>query len=95
MPGTPTAQWNGRGYSFEAMLAKLLYGIGTHRQIHETYRQAAARRLVPDPPRYDEALPEYRSINFYGQRLMLDLGADISTVQRELEQPVPGDKSTR
>jgi hypothetical protein len=47
-----------------------------------------------EPPRYDEALPDYQSINVYSQQLMLDLGADISTLRQELEYPALDGKST-
>ena len=78
-----------------ARRAKLLYSIGAHRQIYETYCQVAARRReLTESPRYDEALPKYSSVNLGGQKLMLDLGADISTARRELEHPVPGEEST-
>ncbi len=42
------AQRSGRGYSYDAIRAKLLYGIGTHRQIPETYRQAPAVETAPE-----------------------------------------------
>ena len=86
------AQRSGRGYSFEAIRAKLLYGIGTHRQISETYRQATARRAREAPP-YDDHR-QAMALNLNRPELMLDLGAEISTVCREYGIRVPDDVST-
>jgi transposase len=86
------AQRSGRGYSFEAIRAKLLYGIGTHRQISEIYRQATARRAQEAPP-YDDHR-QAMALNLNRPELMLDLGAEISTICREYGIRVPDDKST-
>lgn len=88
-------QRSGRGYSFEAIRAKLLYGIGKHRQVRETYRQAAAHaRLLQNATGKRGPLLREPHGHYAPARLMLDLGADISTVSRELEQESKSVKST-
>lgn len=92
------AQRSGRGYSFEAIRAKLLYGVGKHRQIRETYRQAAAHtRLlhhsIGRPRKWGRSLHDSPR-RYPTQRLMLNLGADISTVSRTLENEAKTVRST-
>jgi transposase len=86
------AQHSGRGYSYEAIRAKLLYGIGTHRQIPETYRQAAYRRIRVAPHFEDHR--QAMSLQLNRPELMLDLGAELSTVCRDFGMRVPDDEST-
>jgi hypothetical protein len=86
------AQRSGRGYSFDAIRAKLLYGIGTHRHISETYRQMS-RKIREATPHIEEDRMAM-SLQLNRPELMLDLGAELSTVCREFGIRVPEVKST-
>jgi hypothetical protein len=87
------AQRGGRGYSFEAIRAKLLYGIGTHRQISETYRQAS-RKIREALPRIEAEHRQAMSLQLNRPELMLDLGVELSTVEHGFQKGVPEAKST-
>lgn len=83
------AQRMGRGYSFEAIRAKLLYGITPHKRTPTSLRSQTLHRGPHTPSHYR---PAARRLG--ASMLMRDYGVGISTVEAELFQEAETAKST-
>lgn len=83
------ANRNGRGYSFEAIRAKMLYGIGQPREEARTYR--ASRRAS----RFMTQLAPCQRESRAPRMLMASYGAALSTVIDELRRELASANSTQ
>lgn len=72
----------GRGYSFEAVRAKILYSVGVHRKIHHNYRRDWTADHI-DLRRIQEPQPAWDALT---SGLTVNYGTDLSTLATILEE---------
>jgi transposase len=77
----------GRGYSFDAIRAKVLYSEGLHKQARPNFRRMLREEEAP----YLGNIP----FQFLEQQYEIPVGVDISTLGRLLQGELDSDDSTR